>query len=92
MLLITIQDQRGAVTVVPLLIGHQDASWGYRFARGQLAQFAAAGVVTFGSFAALYSCGYAAGKRWPLRPKGSMEYRAHPHLRKNFPQSSERPR
>ena len=44
-----------------------------------------AGVATLGTFTALYFLAYAAGRRWPLRPKGSMGYRAHPHLRKKFP-------
>lgn len=73
------------MAIVPLLLGHQDASWGYRVARGQLVQFTIAGIATLGTFTVLYCCAYAAGKRWPLRPKGSMEYRAHPHLRKKFP-------
>jgi hypothetical protein len=78
----------GAVIVlVAVLAGHQDASWGSRVARGQLVQFAVAGVVTLGIFTALYLLAYAAAKRWPVRPKGSMEYRAHPHLRKKFPDS-----
>jgi hypothetical protein len=76
----------GAVVVsMPLLIGHQDASWGYPVARGQLLQFAVIGIATLGVFTALYALAYAAGKRWPRRPKGSMAYRAHPHLRKKFP-------
>jgi hypothetical protein len=76
----------GAVmAIMPLFIGHQDSSWGYRVARGQLVQFAVAGVATLGTFTALYFLAYAAGRRWPLRPKGSMEHRAHPHLRKKYP-------
>jgi hypothetical protein len=72
------------IVIVALLAGHQDASWGYRVARGQWVSFAVAGLATLGTLAALYCCAYAPGKRWPLRPKGSMEYRAHPHLRKRF--------
>jgi len=73
------------IVLVALLAGHQDASWGYRVARGQLVPFAVVGIATLGTFTALYALAYAAGKRWPLRPKGSMEYRAHPHLRNKFP-------
>jgi hypothetical protein len=73
------------MVIVPLLSGHQDSSWGYRVARGQWVPFAVVGVATLGTFTALYFLAYAAGKQWPLRPKGSMEYRAHPHLRKKFP-------
>jgi hypothetical protein len=73
------------IVIVALLAGNQDASWGYRVARGQLVQFAVAGVVTLGAFTALYFLAYGAAERWPLRPKRSMEYRAHPHLRKKFP-------
>jgi hypothetical protein len=73
------------IVLVALLAGHQDASWGYRVARGQLVPFAVVCIATLGTFTALYALAYAAGKRWPLRPKGSMEYRAHPHLRNKFP-------
>ncbi|WP_193044522.1 hypothetical protein [Mycolicibacterium baixiangningiae] len=76
----------GAVMVlVPLIAGHQDSSWEYRVARGQWVPFTLIAVATLGTFAALYGGGYALGRRWPLRPKRSMEYRAHPHLRKKFP-------
>ncbi|WP_163762373.1 hypothetical protein [Mycolicibacter algericus] len=34
--------------------------------------------MTAGIFAALYFPGFHAGKRWPRRPKRSMEYRIHP--------------
>jgi hypothetical protein len=75
------------IVLVAVLAGHQDASWGYRVARGQLVPFAVAGVVTLGTFTALYFLASAVAKRWPIRPKGSMEYNAHPHLRKKFPDS-----
>lgn len=78
----------GAMAVAALvaaLAGHQDASWGYGVARGQWLPFVAAGVVTVGAFTALYLLAYATGKRLPLRPKRSLEYRAHPHLRKKYP-------
>ncbi len=74
-----------AMALVALLAGNQDASWGYPVARGQLIPFGVIGVATLGTFTVLYFAAYAVGKRWPLRPKGSMEYRAHPHLRKKYP-------
>lgn len=72
------------IVVVALLAGNQDASWGYGVARGQWMPFTLAGIITAGVFTALYFLAYAAGRRWPLRPKRSMEYRAHPHLRKKY--------
>lgn len=60
---------------LPLFIGHQDASWGHRIARGQLVQLTIAGIATLGSFAVLYLAAYAAGTRWPVRSKRSPEYR-----------------
>jgi hypothetical protein len=74
-----------AVAIVAIGIGHQDGSWEFPIARGQLVQFAIAGVATLGSFSVLYYCAYSAGKRWPLRPARSADYQAHPHLRKKFP-------
>lgn len=72
------------VTLVALLAGNQDASWGYPVARGQWLPFILAAVVTAGAFAALYLFAYAVGKRFPMRPKRSLEYRTHPHLRKKY--------
>lgn len=63
---------------VPLYFGYWDASWDYPIARGQLAQLATLTIMTAGIFAALYFPGFHAGKRWPRRPKRSMEYRIHP--------------
>lgn len=74
-----------AVAIVAIGIGHQDGSWGFRIARGQLVQFVIAGVATLGTFCVLYYCAYSAGRRWPLRPARSADYQAHPHLRKKFP-------
>ena len=74
-----------AVGIVAVSLGLQDGSWEYPVARGQLLQFAVTGIASVGVFAALYYGAYAAGRRWPLRPKRSMDYRAHPHLRKKFP-------
>jgi hypothetical protein len=74
-----------AVVIVAIGIGHQDGSWSYPVARGQVLQLTVAGVASIGVFAVLYLVAYAAGRRWPLRPKGSMDYRTHPHLRKKFP-------
>jgi hypothetical protein len=70
--------------VMALSIGYQDSSWEYPVARRQLVQFTAAGVASVGAFTILYLIAYAAGRRWPLRPKRSMEYRAHPDLRKKY--------
>lgn len=64
--------------------GYGDASWGYPVARGQLVQFIILAVVTVGAFTVLYLGAYAAGRRRPRRSKHSMEYRAHPELRKKF--------
>jgi predicted cobalt transporter CbtA len=77
----------GAVVVVltAVLAGHQDASWEYGVARGQWVQFVIAGIGTLAIFTALYLLAYTIGRKKPLRPKRSMEYRAHPHLREKFP-------
>jgi len=74
-----------AVAIMAIGIGHQDGSWEFHVARGQLVQFAIAGVATLGAFSVLYYCAYSAGRRWPLRPARSADYQAHPHLRKKFP-------
>lgn len=63
------------VVLLPLMIGHQDASWGYGVARGQIVQLAVAGVVTVGVFILAYFVGYQVGKYRPLRSKLSPEYR-----------------
>jgi hypothetical protein len=63
--------------------GYGDASWGYGIARGQHIQFGVAAVVTAGVFAVLYLVAYQGGKRWPLRRKQSMEFRAHPRHAKD---------
>jgi hypothetical protein len=74
------------VAIAAISIGYQDGSWEYPIARGQLLQFTLVGVASIGIFAALYSVTYAAGRRWPLHPRGAADYRAHPHLRRKFPQ------
>jgi drug/metabolite transporter (DMT)-like permease len=74
-----------AVVLAAVLAGNQDASWGYDVARGQWLQFVIAGIATLAVFTVLYLVAYAIGKRLPLRPKRSLEYRAHPHLRKKYP-------
>ena len=66
------------LVLVALGFGHQDASWGYRVARGQRLHFGIIAVVTAAVFAVLYLAGYTAGKRWPLRRKDSLKYRALP--------------
>lgn len=58
--------------------GYMDASWGYSISRGQRLQFVIIAVITAGVFTVLYVIAYFAGRRWPLRRKQSMEYRAHP--------------
>lgn len=63
------------VVLLPLMIGHQDASWGYGVARGQILQLVVAGVVTVGVFILAYFVGYKLGTHWPLRSKLSPEYR-----------------
>lgn len=63
------------VVLLPLMIGHQDASWGYGVARGQIVQLVVAGVVTVGVFVLAYFLGYKVGTYWPLRSKLSPEYR-----------------
>lgn len=68
-----------------IILGYGDASWGYPIARGQLLQFVIIAVITAGVFAILYFPAYFAGKRWPLRRKQSMEYRAHPRHQKRYP-------
>jgi hypothetical protein len=73
------------IAIVAIGVGYQDGSWEYPIARGQVVQLTVAGVTSIGTFAALYLVAYAAGGRWPLRPKRAMDYRAHPHLRKKFP-------
>ena len=61
--------------MLPVVIGHQDASWGHRVARGQTVQLAVAGVATLGLFALMYALGYSVGTRVPLRSKRSPEVR-----------------
>ncbi|WP_156409175.1 hypothetical protein [Mycobacterium sp. Root265] len=63
------------VVLLPLMIGHQDASWGYGVARGQIVQLVVVGVVTVGVFILAYFIGYKLGTHWPLRSKLSPEYR-----------------
>lgn len=63
--------------------GHGDASWGYRIARGQIIPFAVVSVMTAGTFAVVYLIAYYLGRRWPLRRRQSMEYRAHPRHRQD---------
>ncbi|ORW69337.1 hypothetical protein AWC24_06210 [Mycolicibacter senuensis] len=62
----------------PLFAGYWDASWNYPVARGHRLQLTILTIMTAGIFAALYFPGFYLGKRWPRRPKRSMEYRIHP--------------
>jgi hypothetical protein len=64
------------------ILGYGDASWNYPIARGQRIQFIIISLITAGVFTVLYFAAYQAGKRWPLRRKQSMEYRAHPRHQK----------
>lgn len=66
-------------------LGYGDASWGYSIARGQRVQFVIIAIITAGVFTILYLGGRYAGKRWPLRRKQSLEYRAHPRHQKRYP-------
>lgn len=75
----------GALVLIALGYGHQDASWGYGIARGQYVQFGIIAILTAGVFTVLYLAAYAAGKRWPLRRRSSVEYRAHPRHQKMGP-------
>lgn len=63
------------VVLLPLMIGHQDASWGYGVARGQVVQLVVASLATVGVFAVAYFTGFWLGTRWPLRSKLSPEFR-----------------
>ncbi len=69
-----------ALVLIALAFGHGDASWGYAVARGQYVQFGIITLISAGVFAVVYLVAYRAGRRWPLRPKRSMEYRAHPRF------------
>ncbi|WP_328350788.1 hypothetical protein OG976_16600 [Mycobacterium sp. NBC_00419] len=74
-----------ALVVVAAGYGYGDSSWRYGIARGQTVQFLLVGLVTAGTFTVIYLLAYRIAMRWPLRPKISSEYRAHPHLRKPEP-------
>jgi hypothetical protein len=67
----------GLLVLMAPTSGLGDSSWGYAIARRQYVPFALVGVVTAGSFTVLYLIAYYAGKRWPVRRRQSMEYRAH---------------
>jgi hypothetical protein len=64
-----------------IFVGYWDASWNYPIARSQRLQLTILTIMTAGFFAALYFLGFYAGKRWPRRPKRSMEYQIHPRHR-----------
>lgn len=74
-----------AGVVIAITFGYGDATWDYQIARGQRIQFVAISIITVGVFAVLYFAAYRAGKRWSLRRKQSMEYRAHPRHQKKYP-------
>jgi hypothetical protein len=68
------------LVLMAVMLGNQDASWGYSIARGQRLQFAIIAVMTAGIFTTIYLLAFSAGRRWPWRPKRSGEYRAHPRF------------
>ncbi|WP_141564387.1 hypothetical protein [Mycolicibacterium palauense] len=70
-----------AIVLLALGFGYfTDGSWGYPPARGQYVQFALVSILSAGVFAVFYLLAYATGRRWPLRNKKSLEYRAHSHF------------
>lgn len=71
-----------ALAIFALGFAYNDASGGFRVARGQYVQFTIIGIMTAGVFTALYLLAFAAGRRWPLRHRQSLEYRAHPRHQK----------
>ena len=73
----------GFVALLAVGTGYADASWDYPIARGQHLQLGAATIITVGSFALLYLIAYYTARRFPLRRKQSLEYRAHPRHRKS---------
>ena len=73
----------GFVALLAVGAGYGDASWDYPIARGQHIQLGAATIITAGSFALLYLVAYYTARRFPLRRKQSLEYRAHPRHRKS---------
>jgi uncharacterized membrane protein len=77
----------GLLVLMPPMSGFGDGSWRYAIARGRSLPFALVGLVTAGTFTVLSLIAYYAGKRWPVRRRQSMEYRAHSRH-----QRSERPR
>lgn len=68
-----------------LVIGYGDGSWDYPVARGKFVQLGILTVITLGTYALLYLGAYSIAKRRPIRSRHSMEYRAHRHLRQQFP-------
>jgi hypothetical protein len=51
-------------------------------ARGQYVQFALVAMITVGVFTLFfYLAGFAIGRRWPMRPKRSLERAIHPRFR-----------
>ena len=75
----------GFLALLAIAGGYGDASWGYRIARGQYLPFGLATVITAGSFAVVYLVAYYTARRFPLRRKQSLEYRAHPRHRQREP-------
>jgi hypothetical protein len=75
----------GFLALLAIAGGYGDASWGYRIARGQYLPFGVATVITAGSFAIVYLAAYYTARRFPLRRKQPLEYRAHPRHRQREP-------
>lgn len=67
----------GLLVLLAPLSGLGDGSWQYAIARGQYVPFVFVGLVTAGTFTVLYLVAYYVGRRWPVRRKQSLEYRAH---------------
>ena len=72
-----------AIVLVAAGLGYgvMDASWNYPIARGQYVQFVLVAVVTAGVFTVFYLAGFGIGRRWPMRPKRSLERAVHPRFR-----------
>jgi len=72
-----------AIVLVAAGLGYgvNDASWNYPLARKQYVQFVLVAVVTAGVFTVFYLAGFGIGRRWPMRPKRSLERAVHPRFR-----------
>ena len=73
----------GFVVLLGIAGGYGDTSWGYRIARGHYLPFGLATVITAGGLGVVYLAAYYNARRFPLRRKQSLKYRAHPRHRKS---------